>query len=66
MELRLEIEEGLLDLLLAVEVDEEELDCAAGLLLVPAPHLLLPELEAEALSEPAVPADAWSWGAPAP
>lgn len=50
MQLRLQIEEGLLDFLLALQVHEEELDCAAGFLLVPAPHLLLLELEAEPLS----------------
>jgi hypothetical protein len=49
LQLRLEIEEGLVDLVLALQIDEEHVDESAGLLLVPAPSLFLLEFEGEAL-----------------
>ena len=49
MELRLEIEEGLLHLVLALQVDEKHVDQSPALLLVLAPALLLLEFERESL-----------------
>lgn len=49
MELRLEIEERLLDLVLALQVDEKHVDQSAAVLLVLAPALLLLEFERESL-----------------